>query len=233
MPVLVPFIIGALSLGVATVTVLDGPVETLAVLLLALWIFLIGRRMISNDKYLPALLIPCVAPILLSVSSIQSEAWETGIFHLDAVVLEAMIGASCLVAWYLSKAHHSIFSFRSHTIDDLEHTAWIMSGLYGIAFIWLASHALVPEMGALFSVTIYVVIATCIYIVSRVLNASWKKLSAGVLGGLLISMALVPDARVLGTVATSMLYLLVSAALIVLAWLERNSFIKKRAWWIR
>ena len=227
---IVPFVIGALSLVAVTAAVLDGPLETLAVIVESLWIFLVGRLMIRRDAYVPVLLIPFIFPIILSLSSIQSAAWQRGMFHLDALVLEAMIGASCLVAWYLSHEHHTIFSFRSDTIDDLEHAVWLVAVLYGLVFVWLVGHALFPhhyEIGTIFSITLYTLIAVFIYIAGRVLAARWRTVAAGVVAGLLLSLMFVTDANAIGTSSTIAFYIFVLTALGVLTWLERAKLVRR------
>jgi hypothetical protein len=183
MPVLFLFIVGACALGTITIATLDGPTRTMAVFVEALWFFMAGRHMFHTVRQIPLLVAPFIVPILLSVSSVSSPAWRTGLLHEDALVLGVAITVLVVVATYLSHMRRSLFSMHMDTLIDIEHTTWIGAGLYAVVFVWLVSHALVPEdaeSGTLIAVSVYLFVASLLYAVARATNtfthhAWWKR----------------------------------------------------------
>jgi hypothetical protein len=183
MPVLFLFIVGACALGTITIATLEGPTRTMAVFIEALWFFMVGRHMFHTVRQIPLLVAPFIVPVMLSLSSVSSPLWRTGLLHEDALVLSVAIVVFVVVAMHLSHMRRSLFSMHMDTLVDIEHTAWIGAGLYAIAFVWLVSHALVPEdteSGTLIAVSVYLFVASLLYAVVRATNtfahrAWWKR----------------------------------------------------------
>jgi hypothetical protein len=184
MPVLFLFIIGASALGLTTIAMLDGSTRTMVLFIEALWVFVVGRHMFHTVRQVPILVAPLIVPIALSLSSVGSPAWRTGLIHEDALVLCVAIVVCTVIALQLSHMRRSLFSSHMDTLIDVEHTAWITTGLYAITFVWLLSHALVPgdaESGTLIAISVYLFVASLLYSVARVTNAFprrswWKRL---------------------------------------------------------
>jgi hypothetical protein len=182
MPVLFLFILGASALGGATIVMLDGPTRTMVVFIEALWVFVMGRHMFHTVRQVPLLVAPLIVPIVLSFSSVGSPAWGTGLIHADALVLCVAIVVCTVIALQLSYMRRSLFSSHMDTLIDVEHTTWIVTGLYAITFVWLLSHALVPgdaESGTLIAISVYLFVASLMYSVARVTGVfprrSWLK----------------------------------------------------------
>jgi hypothetical protein len=183
MPALPLLIIGASALGIAAMTVLDGSMRTTALFIEAVWFFTAGRHMFHTVRQTPLLVAPLIVPVMLSLSSVSSPAWRTGLMHEDLLVLCVAISALAVVGVYLSHMHRFLFSPHIDTLTDIKHTVWILVGLYAIAFVWLVSHALVPgdtESGTVIAVSVYLFVLSLVYAVARVTNtfthrAWWKR----------------------------------------------------------
>jgi hypothetical protein len=138
--------------------------------------------MFDTVQQIPLLVAPFVVPVVLSLSSVVSPLWRTGLLHEDALVLCVAIGTLAVVAVHLSHMHRSLFSLHMDTLLDVEHTAWIATGLYATTFVWLLSHALVPgdaESGTLIAISVYLFVVSLVYSVARVTGVfprrSWLK----------------------------------------------------------
>lgn len=233
MSVLFLFITGALVLGMTTTALFEGPTRTVAVLVEALWVCVVGRHMLRSSTYIPVLAAPLLVPVVLSLSSVSSPAWRTGLVHGDALVLVLMIVASVLVALHFSQLHTSLFSLHKETLVDLEHTAWIVAGIYGLVLVWLSSHALVPtnaNQGTLIAVLAYIFVASLFYMIARVTRARWQHATAATLAGLAVSLLFILEPSRMSTWEISTAILVVGSMLASVAWLERDMLLK-RAWW--
>jgi uncharacterized membrane protein len=160
------YLYGAVALGlvgIATASELSGPALTIAYLLEIGLIFMVARQLrasVSTQQYLASLM---VIPFVLSLESLAAPEWRTGIMHSDFVVLVLTFSIFTMIGLILKYA-----SREPEETKLLSHLFLGTASFYGIALVWLVTHALFTEgLAITLSLTIYTVFGLVFYIIGR------------------------------------------------------------------
>jgi hypothetical protein len=219
--------VGILFIGVATALQLDGPALTIAFILESLVVLIVGYRVTGNAKTIPVLALPTIIPILLSFGSMDSYSWRDSIVHEDSLVLVLMIlSAVGLGQYFMSMRLNESESERALLLSFTRVTGTIAS-LYGIVYVWLASHALFgDEFGLIVALLVYIAVGSALYLSGKRTGEKWKRVIGGVLIGLTSAYLLLVAGMILGTFGRVVAYVVIGVVLVSVAWHER-SILKK------
>jgi uncharacterized membrane protein len=172
-------------LAAATAEELTGPALTIALTFEVSALVLVASSILKNFRVAGNLAWLFIAPIMLALGSIFSSAWRGGIFHSDFFVLVilmlalAVSGAALLEGRKQEQSDHA----------DMGTSLVVVSGVFGIVFIWLVLHAgniLSYETATLFTLVIYTVFGLLCFHEARATGIqAWKYA-----GGSLIALVL-------------------------------------------
>jgi uncharacterized membrane protein len=178
----VPFFIyacvGAAYLAAATAFELQGPALTIAFAIEAGLLTVVAFHLTKDRgiaERVSALLLGSVA---LSIMSLFSEAWNTGVLHSDALVL-VLTGGILLGVGSILQAHggEEVRQDGTHHV----YLPWqqILGGLFGLALVWLITHALMSYGAAtMTSLVLYVLIGLVTYY-TGIMNGSSRMKTVG------------------------------------------------------
>lgn len=160
-------------IGVATAAELQGSVLTIAYLL-EIGVLLVAATVLrAPDRFLTRLSFLFIIPGVLSLESVASSAWRSGIVHSDFAVV-TITTLVFLVA--------GVFLYTRPSADESELVEKTATGLilvgavYVVAWVWLVLHALMSDMLAtMFSLFVYTVCGIGLYIYGRTQDYSMMR----------------------------------------------------------
>jgi uncharacterized membrane protein len=142
-------------LGVATSIELSGPTLVIAfsieAAIISLASYVVTGKVETAEKF--GLLMSI--PFIMSIPSLTSYKWNTGVFHSDFAILAVMMLAfGVLGILYKLEKKNSVTAFRP------SHLSFIMATFYAYALIWRSSHSIFlnPDSAVFMSLLIYTVI---------------------------------------------------------------------------
>ena len=159
-------------------------------------------------------------PLLLSIQSIVSDAWNSGIYHYDFFALlvlpDALLGTAILTYWFLQEKR-STWELPSVTFGYT-----IIGSAMAYILLWKSLHALMPfaqDTATMIALVIYTCIGVVTYVLGRLHASSQLLMYGGVLVMLVVARLLIVDVwtmELIGRVATFMLIgaLLMSATFV-------------------
>ena len=213
------YLYGAVALGligIATAAELNGPALTIAFILeISLLIFAAGRlkATVGTMKYLLLLM---VLPFTLSLESLGSPDWWNSVMHGDfAVLLLALLAFSAIGL--------QLREYRSEEGAQLNLGSRIflsVAGFYGVALVWLITHAVMAyDIATTVSLIIYTILGLVFYVLGKQANLGYLKSIGGVLiGGVVLRLLFIDvwDMELEGRIITFLIIgvLLISTAFI-------------------
>jgi hypothetical protein len=164
------FIYAAVSVGylvAATAFTLSGPVLTMAYCVEVVMIVFISQKLFTQPVFVEYASLLFVLPMVLSIGSLTSPAWATGIFHNDMLVLVTLGLALAAVGLLLMGRISDKTSQMSSS-----HWQLIFGSLYGYALVWLLLHALLGSDDAtMVSLVVYIFCGLAAYMAGLFVNA--------------------------------------------------------------
>lgn len=215
--------VAALYVAVGTALELDGALLTIVALGESATLIVLGYQITHQEKRIPFLALPLTIPMLLSMESIVSRAWQDGVAHADGAVLALMI----LVLASLAMFFESIRSKSSdhQLVVTLRNGAWVLAGAYALVFTWLAAHALfLGDTGTMLCLLVYALVGSGFYIGSKQHGESWQRLTAMALFAIVVGRLLLVDVWDMALSGRVITFLGIGILLMVVAWLERSAF---------
>ncbi len=216
--------VGVVYLGTATMLELEGGVLTIALALEAAALLAIGYRVTGRTSSIVLLAIPSVVPLLLSLGSVMADEWHDSIIHVHALVLVIMSTIVASVAYAFGSEKAKRPKEDHETLENVEHTGYIISGLYDLTLIWLVTHALfMYEVGTFVALTVYTLIAAGFYFAGKVTGEWWQRMVAGVLFGGVIARLVFVEAWLMPQGMRIVTFFIIGGLAIAVAWIERST----------
>jgi hypothetical protein len=183
--------VGITMLAAATATELSGSALTIALTIEVGMISYIAHVLLKENAISDRLCLLFFIPGILSISSIQSRAWSSGVFNNDFFVL--CIFAVTLLAlgtFYAVKRDKPQGTIR-HTTSAL----LIVGSLYGFRLLWLSLHAGLysSALATMASLFIYTLVGLAAYFFGRVHDQKGLGRYGGAVLGCVIARLLVVD----------------------------------------
>jgi Predicted membrane protein (DUF2339) len=173
-------------LAAATAEELTGPALTIAFTFEVAALVLIASSVLKNFRVAGNLAWLFLVPIMLSLGSIFSSAWRGGIFHSDFFVLVTLMFALAVSGQALLEGRKKEPSDHA----DMGTSLIVISGVFGIVFIWLVLHAgsiLSYETATLFTLVIYTVFGLVCFNEARATGIQAWKYAGGALIALVLA----------------------------------------------
>jgi len=217
------FIYGAVTVGflfAATAAELSGEVLTLAFTVEVAAIILIAQRLFA-PKIAEKLVYLLALPIVLSLESIDSRAWNDSILHADFVALVTIGGALGAIG--------ITFLFAEVVTDTARRIAKVLLGLslgYLLMLIWLVLHAILPaDVATTSALIIYTVLGLGIFFYGQIHNTRTLQIVGGVILGGVVTRLLLIDVWQMDLVGRIITFFAVGTLLISTAFVGKK---KKR-----
>jgi hypothetical protein len=217
--------VGVVLLGVATSIQLSGPDLTIAAIIEAALILLVGYRITQSARTIPVLALPSIVPILLSIESAGSPAWRTGVWHEDAAVLVLMLLTTAGFAAYFSASRVHASDDDQEILRETGSVLAIMSGLYAMRFLWLAVHALVvsDDIATMLTLLVYILVASILFMAGKQTGLAWQRIVARALIAFVVARLILVDVWSMAVSGRIITFLIIGTVLIVVAWVERST----------
>lgn len=183
--------LGIAMIAAATSAELDGASLTIAYAIESGAVSLIIYKILKDLRVASQTSLLLLGPAFLSLSSLTSQAWTTGVVHKDFFVLLIMSVILFIIGLF--------FWDRSRQAPDPEvlgvGPAFIIGGsLYAYALIWLSSHAVLfnDDTAVIISLFVFTVVAIVAYFWGKVAeNNTVRMYGATVLGCVIVRLFLV------------------------------------------
>lgn len=163
-----------------------------------------------------------VVPAVMSISSIQSNAWQSGIMHYDFFVLLVLTLTLLVLGSYFYYKQKIAKDSQGY---DFNFLFWLF-GLYGVALVWKSFHAIItnPDIATMVSLTIYTIVGLIIYILGKAKEKRDFLFAGGVvLAGVAIRLLLV-DVWNMGITGRIITFFLIGVLFVSTAFVSKNSF---------
>jgi len=215
--------VGALLLAAAMAVQLEGPALTIALLFESLLILFFGYEVERKVTALPLLALPTIVPLLLSLGSMNQHMWGKSIMQEHSLVLVLVILSGLGVATHFRHLYLNASEEKRSKLMLFSNLGGIVSSVYGICYIWLASHALLADDNAtILSLLIYIGIGSQLYLSGRKESVKWKRVIGATLIGLTSMYLILVAGVMLGVFGRVVAFMLIGIALVAVAWHERN-----------
>lgn len=183
--------VSLILLGAATAALLEGPLLTVAYIIEVLVLVMVAsklpvaRGVAERASYL------YILPIILSIEHLTARSWlETNFLHEDFFVLLLLtfaLGLSALVLWRTKRID----------VEMSESTPGILvaiAGLYTLVLVWLVTHSLLPDDGAvLVSLVLYTIGGIALYVQGVSGGSRFVKTIGAILIGFVVARLLLID----------------------------------------
>lgn len=183
--------IAILMLGVATAMELHGAALTIAYILEA-GLLTLGTAILGDNSAIRKVSLLFIIPIVLSLSSIVTNSWRTGIFHSDfAVLFLLVVVLTVLGIFFSSRADAGNVEAEQSAVS----TSFTGAGIYALVLTWLILHSPVImgySTGTMVSLFIYTILGITLYFKGKGIEKSpFKTAGIFLLGGVLARLFLV------------------------------------------
>jgi hypothetical protein len=213
------FIYGAVTAGLlfaATAAELSGPILTLAFTVEVTAILLLARQIVARQMSEKMVWL-FTLPVVLSLGSFVSSAWNTGFLHGDFFTLVAVGGALGIVglAYKQTKDAADAENYWAETLIGIEF-------LYLLSVIWLVLHAVLSDdVATTVSLIVYTVLGLSFLVVGRIKESKFWQLCGGVLLGAVVLRLLLIDVWQMDLVGRIITFFVVGTLLISTAFIKK------------
>lgn len=160
-------------------------------------------------------------PIVLSMSSVISRTWRTGIFHSDNVVLLLMVAVFTTLAIYMQKLQ-SQEQDQSVTYNAGSYAA--VAAVFGVIVVWLNLHALFSEdLASLIALALYTIVGLTLYLNSAFDNKKGYQYAGKLLLIMVVARLLLVDVWVMEIVGRIITFFLIGALFMSSAFIRKHS----------
>lgn len=219
-PLLIYSTIAIGLLGTATAMELSGPTLALAYTLEIAALVFAAALVTGNMKQAQDLSVLLAVPLALSLFSINSSAWRTGILHDDFFVLFSLSAVLLVLGgFFLGKKNVPQNPPTSNGIALL----LILGSVYALILIWLSLHAVFArEVATTVALVIYTVLGMAAYITGKMRDMHMLFVSGGVLLGAVVLRLLFVEAWRLDMAGRIIVFLIIGALLVTTAFIGRS-----------
>jgi uncharacterized membrane protein len=217
--------VGVTLLGVATGIELDGPALTVATIIQATLILVIGHHLTRNAHHVPILALPFLIPLLQSFESMDSNYWYVGIIHEHSAIMVLMIAMLALIGSYFEEQKRLVGEAEGQILGSMRNIAWTLAGLYLAVFTWLAMHALfvTEDGGTTATLFLYTLTASVMFMRAQKSGLRWQRMTAITLLAFVVGRLLLVEVWSMALAGRIVTFLGIGVVLIVVAWLERSA----------
>lgn len=209
-------------LGAATASQLSGPVLTLAFTFEITALIILTAYMLRDTVIAQQTSVLLVLPILLSLPSVMSPSWNTGIFHNDFAVLAVLMLALLIIG--------RVFFERMPHVNDHDVSpgavCTMLGSLYGLMLIWLVLHSPViiidPSTGTTLSLVVYTLLGLGMYFYGTQSNRNVFSVTGGLLLGFVVMHLLVVEVWMMERIARIITFVIIGLLLISTAFVKRS-----------
>ncbi len=214
--------VSLLYLFVATSLELSGPSLTVAYIIEAALLVALMERITNDIRMLSIASSAFALPMLLSLKSIESRAWENGILHKDFAVLALLIAALWVVGF-----HFFTKALTGEKHRELSHLAVVyttVGSMYAMTLIWLSLHAIIVEAdtATMLSLIIYTIAGVCIYVAGLRRGVRELKAAAGLIVGFVVGHLLLVEVWDMALSGRIITFFSIGALLMSTAFVERR-----------
>ena len=148
-------LVAVLLLGIATSIELKGPTLVIAFAIEAAIISLVTYIVTESSKTSQNMFYLMLLPGILSLRSLDSYKWVSGVFHSDFAVLFVVGLVFAILGLFYKKIHKS-----SSNEQGLSGVSFILSTFYLYALIWLSTHSVLysKDTAVFLSLFVYTVV---------------------------------------------------------------------------
>ncbi len=220
----VPFYIySAVSLGLlaaATAAIFEGPMLTLAYTLEVTVLVVLALRVLNNNLVASRLSWLFVGPVMLSLESVDSSAWYSGVLHNDFFILLTLMVCIGFAAQQLILAPKS-----EAAKEDFTGAVWAFVGsLYAMALVWLVTHAIfLDDQATMFSLLVYTIAGLVMYVQGRVHQSTYVTRGGMLLIAFVVARLLFIDVWQMEISGRIVTFLLVGILLISTAFIKKSN----------
>ncbi len=205
-------------LGAATAQEASGATLTFFYTIESLMIVIVAQTFLKDMRVSERLSYLLAIPMMLSSSSVSSNAWATGILHKDFFAL-LLLSVVSFVLGLLFTEWQKQSSEKEHTVSDV---FYLIGSLYSFVVIWKSFHALLPpDTAVMLSLLIY----TCTGLVLYFQNIETKnpmRTYGGVILGFVILRLLTIDVWNMDITGKIVTFLLIGALLMSTAFIGKK-----------
>jgi uncharacterized membrane protein len=213
--------VGIALLGAATSAELSGATLTTAYTLEAGSIALIAYLVFRNIRIAQRISLLLMVPVLLSIQSILSSAWATGVFHKDFFTL-LVLGFTLLGLglFFLPLTRNT----EEKEIRQLNSILLTLGSAYLFVLLWLSLHAGLTNdnTAVMISLVIYTIVGLVSYFYGLIGEKKGLRLYGGVLIGLVVARLLLVDVWKMEMAGRIVTFFLIGALLVSTAFLGRK-----------
>jgi uncharacterized membrane protein len=220
----VPFYLyGSVSLGLlaaATATIFEGEVLAIVYTIQITALVVLASRVLGSYGVASRLSWLYIAPILLTVGSLDPYAWRSGdIFHSDSLVVINLILCLSVAAYTLHAG--KVEANEGESINTAS-ILTVFAGLYAIAWVWLAAHAALPfEQGTMAALVIYLITGLTLYIEGRSVGSRGMRIAGTVLIAIVVGRLLLVEVWAMSVTGRIIIFTIVGVALISTAFIKK------------
>lgn len=233
---------GVVLLGVATSIELSGPSLTVAFIIEAALVLLLGYTITRRAESIPLLAVPSIVPLFLALGSVGSESWNTcartyrgecvsvfstfgNVLHADAFVLVLITLTSFGVGAFFALRDRDHSGVAHAIVQQARWAGYGIAGLFLTTLGWLVPGALSlwQPFGTFASLFVYTLVAAVLYLgVQNAQRDAWKRTVAGFLFGFVVMRLLFVDVWNMELGMRVVTFIVIGCLLMFVAWVERN-----------
>lgn len=208
-------------LAAATAVELDGPMLTLAYTVESALIPLLASLVLRDLRVASRLLLLLIGPIALSLASITSRAWRTGVLHDDFFVLLLLTGVLIghgLFFWWRERAEQPSEEAKAGPI------LLVLGSIYAYTLLWLTTHAafLNDDLAVLVSLVVYTLSGITSYVYGEMKAVRVLRIYGGILLGFVVGRLLLIDVWRLELTGRIITFFVIGALLMSTTFLHRT-----------
>jgi hypothetical protein len=218
-------------LAAATATELSGPTLLIAYIFEVTALVIVAARMFPGTKIALTASWLFGGLMLLSLVSIDSREWTTGIMHEDSLVLVLLTVALILVSL-------NFYNLKDALYLKAAQVFLVFGSIYCLILIWLFLHAGIDAYGidtdyaveklryqtaTIWSLVIYTVLGIIVYINGVRSGSKGIALGGSILLGLVVARLLFVEVWEMDTTGRIITFLVIGALLISTAFIKRNN----------
>lgn len=215
------YVYGATSialLGAATTAELSGPVLIIAYTFEIAAVIIASVFLRLEQRVTKTLSLLFAVPMLLSLESLGSRAWDTGVIHGDFFVILILALVLSIVGLFMRE------QVAPEKGDNQHGVALVLFGiLYALSLVWLVFHALLTDdVATMLSLTVYTLVGLGAFLAGRMRDNPSLKTGGAVLLGLVAGRLLLIDVWMMDLFGRIVTFLVIGALFISTAFFARS-----------
>lgn len=209
-------------LATATAAELSGPALVIAYTIECGVVILISHLLLKNIKIVSRMSLLLIGPVILSLQSMASGAWRSGVIHDDFFVL--------FILGFMLLALGSFFLFRDEegpeqSVKNVGKTMLFGASVYIYILLWLSLHAaeiLDNDLATMISLLVYTLVGIITYFHGLRSDKKDLKVYGGILLGFVVARLLLVDVWAMEIAGRIITFFIIGVLLISTAFISRR-----------